>query len=275
MVNTLKISIVTISYNQAAFLPACLESVLEQDYKDIEYIVVDAGSSDGSREIINKYSCKIDKIIFEPDKGPADGLNKGFSHATGDIFCYINADDILLPGAISCVVEKFIQSSDTDVLYGNGLQIDEKGHIVRKIYSTDWNLRFYAYGACNIVQQATFFRRKIFKQAGQFNVANKICWDGELLVDMALAGAKYTRTSKILGGFRVYNNSITGSGMHQSKLFIDTTQRITTKILGRSKRKYDKTLILLYRFFKCVKHPIVTFHNARWKIRRKFITNVS
>ncbi len=78
----MKVSVVTISYNQAEFLEQCIRSVIEQDYDDIEYIVVDPGSTDGSRDIIEKYHDYIDHIIFEPDCGPADGLNKGFAHAT-------------------------------------------------------------------------------------------------------------------------------------------------------------------------------------------------
>ena len=82
----MKFSIVTISYNQAQFLEQAIRSVIEQDYPDVEYIVVDPGSTDGSREIIERYRDRIDRIIFEPDKGPADGLNKGFAQATGDVF---------------------------------------------------------------------------------------------------------------------------------------------------------------------------------------------
>ena len=93
----MKISIVTVSFNQADYLEQAIRSVVEQDYSDIEYIVVDAGSTDGSREIIERD--RIATVVFEPDREPADGLNKGFARATGDIFGYINADDAYLPGA--------------------------------------------------------------------------------------------------------------------------------------------------------------------------------
>ena len=83
------ISIVTLSYNQAEFLERAIRSVVEQDYADIEYIVVDPGSTDGSREIIERYRDRISTVILDPDDGPADGLNKGFAAATGDIFAYI------------------------------------------------------------------------------------------------------------------------------------------------------------------------------------------
>ena len=103
----MKVSIVTISFNQAKYLERAIISVVEQNYSNIEYIVVDPGSTDGSREIIEKYRSKITIVILDPDKGPTDGLNKGFAAATGDIYAYINADDALLPGAVKSVVDFF------------------------------------------------------------------------------------------------------------------------------------------------------------------------
>ena len=101
---TPRVSIVTISFNQAAFLERAIRSVVEQNYPLVEYIVVDPGSTDGSRDIIEKYRSRISKIIYEKDSGPANGLNKGFEAASGEIFGYINADDAYLPGALSKAV---------------------------------------------------------------------------------------------------------------------------------------------------------------------------
>ena len=103
----MKVSIITISFNQDVYLEYCLRSVIEQDYANIEYIVIDAGSTDKSQEIIKSYSDQISTIVFESDNGPADGLNKGNSLATGDIIGYVNSDDILLPGAVSKIVKFF------------------------------------------------------------------------------------------------------------------------------------------------------------------------
>ena len=94
-----RVSIVTISYNQAQFLERTILSVLDQDYPEIEYIVVDPGSTDGSREIIERYGSRISKVILRPDRGAADGLNSGFAEASGQILGFLNSDDTLLPGA--------------------------------------------------------------------------------------------------------------------------------------------------------------------------------
>src|SRR6056297_1925233 len=104
----MKFSIVTISYNQVEFLSQCIDSVFSQDVEDLEYIIVDPGSTDGSRELIEAYSDRIVKV-FEKDKGPADGLNKGFDVATGDVYGFINSDDYLLPGALRSVSDYFTQ----------------------------------------------------------------------------------------------------------------------------------------------------------------------
>ena len=94
----MRISIVTLSYNQRTFLREAIDSVLQQDHPDLEYIVVDPGSTDGSREFIRSYGEQVAQVVFEPDQGAADGLNKGFSRATGEVFGFLNADDYLLPG---------------------------------------------------------------------------------------------------------------------------------------------------------------------------------
>jgi len=94
----MKFSIVTISYNQAQFLEKAILSVLNQEGVGLEYIVVDPGSTDGSREIIERYRDRFGHVVFEKDHGPADGLNKGFQYATGDVYGYLNSDDVLLPG---------------------------------------------------------------------------------------------------------------------------------------------------------------------------------
>lgn len=213
------ISIVTISYNQRPYIAECLRSVLEQEGPAVEYIVVDAGSTDGSREVIERYRPGLARFIAEPDGGPADGLNKGFAAASADIFGYLNADDRYVPGALSYVVDYFRRHPDVDVLCGAIRIIDAQGRAsARKRTSDRFDLADYAAGICTVGQQATFFRRGIFERAGRFNVANRIAWDGELLVDMALAGARYATVRKVLGDFRIYGDSITGSATYAARL---------------------------------------------------------
>ncbi len=225
-----RVSIVTISYNQAAFLEECLQSVLSQGADDVEYIVVDPGSSDGSRNILGDFRDRIDKLVLDPDQGPADGLNKGFSGATGDLFGYINADDRMAPGAVAHVRRFFDSNPDVDVLCGAIRIIDREGRVSLRGRTADsFDLARYAAGICTIGQQATFFRRHAYERAGGFNPANRITWDGELLVDMALAGARFASVRKVLGDFRIYPESITGSNKHR-ELARREHERIADKI---------------------------------------------
>jgi glycosyltransferase involved in cell wall biosynthesis len=224
------ISIVTLSFNQKKYLGECIYSVRTQKSDAVEYIVVDPGSTDGSRELIERNADYIDVAVLEPDEGPADGLNKGFARARGQIFGYINADDRLAPGALEFVADFFSRHPRIDVLCGAIGMIDGSGRpSVRSRTADLFDLTRYAAGICTVGQQGTFFRRKAFERAGGFNKLNRISWDGELLVDMALAGARFATARKILGDFRIYPESITGSQRH-AELFAAEQRRLAEKI---------------------------------------------
>lgn len=234
------ISVVTISFNQAAFLEECLRSVIDQRDGGVEYIVVDAGSSDDSREIIARHAEHIDHVIFEPDRGPADGLNKGFARARGSLLCYINADDRLAPHALRFARDHFSRHVECDVLCGAIRIIDALGKAqLRRRTADRFDLKRYAAGVCTVGQQATFFRRRTFEAAGRFNAANRICWDGELLVDMALVGARFQRVRRVLGDFRIYGESITGSGRFRQALDAEHA-RIAKKIGAHGVALWDE-----------------------------------
>ncbi len=236
----MRISIVTISFNQGAFLRECIGSVAMQKKPGDEYIVVDPGSSDESRAIIRESGGRdIDHSVLQPDRGPADGLNKGFALASGDVLGYVNADDRLVPGALQFVRSFFIRHSWVDVLCGAIRIIDERGTVsMRKRTADCFDLRRYAAGICTVGQQATFFRRRAFQAAGGFNAGNRICWDGELLVDLALAGARFATVRRTLGDFRIYGTSITGSGKFTAKLRAEHA-RIGEKIAARGVPLYS------------------------------------
>src|SRR5260370_19773287 len=233
-----KVSIVTISFNQVEFLERTIRSVVDQDYPDIEYIVVDPGSTDGSRDIIECYKSRIARVIYEPDRGPADGLNKGFACATGDIFALLNSDDVLLPGAVRSAVS-FLESNNVAVVSGHAIAIDAEDRKLRTAYSEPFSLKMFAYGACVLVQPSTFFRREVFERVQGFNVENKAIWDGELWVDMALSGARFALADEVWSGYRLHSQSITSS--HKLRqLREENNRRIVRKILRRGSRGADR-----------------------------------
>lgn len=264
----MKVSIVTISYNQGRFLEDCLRSVLEQDYPDIEYIVIDAGSSDESLAIIDRYADKITKVIKEPDQGPADGLNKGFACATGDIYGFVNADDVLLPGGVSAIVAKFKASPKTDVVYGNGLELDAEGVQIQRVWSTPWNVKAHAYRAGVTVQPATFFTAESFLQVGGFNIKNRTCWDAELFVDMALKGARFAPLNAFVAAYRMYPGTVSSEVRWGGRgaIFEAENRRIFEKIIGRTPASRDRWIRTAYFMLKQVRQPMVAFEKLRTKI---------
>lgn len=235
----IKISVVTISYNQAPFLEEAIKSVLGQGYDDLEYIVVDPGSTDGSRDLIEKYREEISSVVFEPDDGPADGLNKGFSKATGEVYGYLNADDILLPGALKKVNRFFDREKGVDVVSSHCYIIDREGRIIQRSFSHKFNLKQYVIGNCVLIQQSTFFRSELFKKVGGFNPRNLINWDGELAVDFALAGDSFRVVQDYWSCYRVYGESITSSSAYKEKLFKDY-KRLQTKTGLKVSSKFSK-----------------------------------
>ena len=255
-----RVSIVTISFNQAKFLERAIRSVLQQDYQDIEYIVVDPGSTDGSRDIIERYRSRISKVILDPDKGPADGLNKGFAAASGDIYGYINADDGYLAGAIGKAVAAF-QARSADVIYAHSYIVDDKGQVVRRSRSVPFDLRLYAYGGVVVMQQSTFFRRQAFENAGGFNVKNRTSWDGELLVDFARQGCKFAMVDDFWSLFAIYPGSITSSVKYNQQYQQDHARMFRT-ITGVEYDRANKARFYLARVEKWLRNPLVPIHRV-------------
>lgn len=231
------VSVVTISYNQAEFLERALTSVLNQKDVSIEYIVIDAGSSDESRDIIERFRPHLSQVILERDNGPADGLNRGLTKATGKYFYYLNSDDEVADGAFSEAVSIFEQDHDLDVIYGNGVIIDRHGRYVRPAYSSStMNADLYARGLSTIVQQATFFRTEALRKAGGFNELNSTCWDGEAALDIALAGGRFKKVWRWWGFFRIYEGSISGSGRFEQAYSADLN-RLREKVFPKPMTK--------------------------------------
>ena len=242
----MKISIVTLSFNQCAYLKEAMDSVLSQHFPDLEYIVVDPGSTDGSRELIQSYSDRISRIILEPDRGAADGLRKGFEVASGDVFGFLNADDLLFPDSLARVAEFFEAHPECQIAMGDGFTIDGSGTKIRHYRARNFTTSHYFYGGARWLQQSTFFRAEAYRRSPKFNVENRTCWDGELFVNLVNQGARigYIRTD--LGGFRIHDDSISGSG-RLSEQFQKDSRRIFCELTGHEWRTIDQLLCYLYR----------------------------
>ena len=240
----MKISIVTISFNQKKYLQQCIESILSQTDCDLEYIVVDPGSTDGSRELIESYGASIVKV-FEPDNGPADGLIKGFSRATGDIYGFINSDDYLLAGALGQVTNYFNTNGLSCFVTGLGYTEDDKGQLT-KIYPRRLTPANMLHRAAILFQQATFFPAALYKQVGGFNSQNATCWDYELFLQLLLAGAQHEVLGQDMAVFRLHPASISGSG-RLTNLYLQDLDKLFLEVYGRNRALRDRAFTTLLR----------------------------
>ncbi|EKD80071.1 MAG: glycosyl transferase family 2 [uncultured bacterium] len=208
-----KISVITPSYNQGKYIRATIESVLSQDYPNLEYFVIDGGSTDGTVEILKSYGNKI-RWVSEHDAGQADAINKGLAVAKGEILAYLNSDDIYLPGALKRVGEYYAQTK-ADWITGDCLVIDEQGNISKNNWLISGYKRFlmtlYSSITLRIAdsmlpQPSTFWSRQAYKKIGDFNIKYHYVMD----YDYWLRMAKYYHPHDLkvaLSGFRSQDNS--------------------------------------------------------------------
>jgi glycosyltransferase involved in cell wall biosynthesis len=216
-----RISLVTPSFNQAQFLGKAIDSVLAQQYPDLEYCVQDAASTDGSGELLNRYKDQGVCVRIERDAGQADGLNRGFANTTGEVMGYLNSDDLLLPGALPLVGALFRDHSEIDVIYGNRIIIDEQGLEVGR-----WVLpghdQILLSSVDYIPQESMFWRRRIWDSVGaHFNVSMQFALDWELLLRFADAGAVFMHAPELFGIFRVH-----GAQKSQANFFTQGAKEI-------------------------------------------------
>jgi glycosyltransferase involved in cell wall biosynthesis len=179
------VSIVTPSYNQARFLEATLRSVLGQDYPNMEYLVVDGGSNDGSVDIIRRYTARLAWWVSEKDSGQSEAINKGFRRAHGEFVGWLNSDDIYLPGAVSAAIKVFQSHPEAGLVYGDAQAIDADGKAFNVMRARQYTLTDLM--AFNIIcQPAAFMRRSVLEDAGFLNPAYQLLMDNLLWMCMAL-----------------------------------------------------------------------------------------
>jgi glycosyltransferase involved in cell wall biosynthesis len=196
-----KITVVTPSYNQAPFLEQTIRSVLGQLYDNLEYIVIDGGSNDGSVEILQRYASQLTYWVSEKDRGQAEALNKGFSRATGDIFCWLNSDDFLLPGALAEVARAFREP--VDFIYGDCISFSDKGTrslVNRPPEHSRELLTIVDY----VVQPSSFWRRSLWEKTGRLSEELHYAFDWEWFLRADLLG-KFQKVGFIFSGYRFHD----------------------------------------------------------------------
>jgi glycosyltransferase involved in cell wall biosynthesis len=225
------------SLNQARFLSGAIQSLLDQRYPQLEIIVVDGGSQDGSRELIESFSPSLAWWCSEPDAGQSAALNKGFNRATRDIMAWLNADDRLAPGALARVALYFAGNPEIDAVYGHRVLIDEEDREIGRWILPPHSDRVLSW-ADFIPQETLFWRRGLWRRTGgEIDDSFKFAMDWDLILRFRGAGARFVRLPFFLGLFRVHSGQktvteIRGDGFSEM-------QALRTRCLGEAPRQYQ------------------------------------
>jgi glycosyltransferase involved in cell wall biosynthesis len=224
------ISITVPSFNQGHFIGATIESVISQNYPNLELIIVDGGSTDETVEVIKRYEHHIKWWVSEDDQGQANAINKGMSHATGDILAWLNSDDCLMPGALFRVAEQFMDSTKTDVVYGHRVLINEAGQDVGK-WIMPGHRKFILTYADFIPQETMFWRAGLWRRVGgKLDESFRFAMDWELIRRFLDADATFQLIPAFLGQFRMHemqktNANIESDGIQEMEIIRQRCRR--------------------------------------------------
>ncbi len=249
------ISIVIPSLNHGIFLEQAIGSVLSQGYPALELIVMDGGSTDTSRAVIARHAAALSYWLSAPDGGPAEALNRGFAHSTGDILGFLNADDFLLPGALHAIARAFVAAPETDVISGHGYFATADGTLGAPMHSDEWSLKRFRFGTCVLLQPSTFFRRRAFERAGGVPQTGRVCWDMELWAALARSGARFATIDVFLSAFRLHDQSLTVRADSAERRRRDA-RAVMAEVAGHRETPFERLASLLFRLLKFARHPV-------------------
>ena len=245
-------SIITLSYNQSFFLQQCLDSVASQSFTDYEHIVLDPGSTDGSRDILLNFSSQSLVLDFCPDSGPAHGLNNGLSKALGRYILIINSDDYLLEGALRSIYTYLKKHAFPMILFCGGYVEDRRLDTRSKFYPGSTCGTYHALGLTQYFQQGTIISSQLMNQEACFNTMNRTCWDGELVLHL-LSKPRITvsRCKEQVAVFVIHTNSISGSNSNHLQYQSDSSAAVRRYYGERvlSLRNFIFALPLVIRLF--------------------------
>ena len=242
----MKISIITVCYNSAKTIEKTFQSVQGQTYNNIEYIVIDGKSKDGTVDIMNDYKSIITKYISEPDKGLYDAMNRGIELATGDLVGILNSDDVFTDHTILEKVARFHTENDIEASVGNVLQINEAGKTIRKYSAKNWNPEKLKIGFMP-AHPAIFFNRNLFEKYGKYHLDFTIAADYELIIRLFLKHkiswefSNITTTSMLVGGL-----SSSGTGSYR------LISKEIKKALTRNNMNFSYVKVQLRGFWKLI-----------------------
>jgi len=234
-----RISVVTPSYNQAKFVEKTIKSVLNQNYPNLEYIIIDGGSTDGSVDIIREYSDQLHYWVSEKDEGQTQAINKGFRQSTGEIVAWLNSDDEYCEGALDIVGRTFMANRDVDVVFGNKLSVYEDGSLMRDDRHTRFVFPALVFFAMTVSQPACFWRRSVFERFGFLDESFRFCMDYEFFCRIG-PHLRWKHINRYLAKYRLH-------GDQKSSLILEVRdeeeKRIRAKYLGDACKGFPVWLV--------------------------------
>lgn len=213
-INQPLITIVTPSYNQGQFIEETITSVLNQSYQNIQYIIVDGGSTDSTMEVVEKYRDRINIVIHEKDDGQTDAITKGFKLAKGELVGWLNSDDILYSNAVEKIVKLYKENPDGAIYYGSKLDfIDEGGKVFKTNNNVIPNRDFLLNNNYSVIQQGSFYSLKYVKECNYLNKSLNFCMDLDLWLRLLQYGPIYKYNYEPIAAFRIWSDTKTSTSM--------------------------------------------------------------
>ena len=251
-----RITVVTPSYNQGQFLEETILSVVGQQYPNLEFIIIDGGSTDNSVELIKKYEKHLTWWVSEKDNGQGAAINKGFARATGDIMAWLNSDDMYLPGTLLHIASK-LNSIRPELVFGNCIHIRDKSPLVTGSDVRDRHTTMNLVLADYIIQPSTFWTKDLWLKTGALDESLVFGFDWEWFIRAKKAGGFFTPEVRYLSLYRIHGEHKTGVGGERR------LQELATVYGRHAGEKYEKL------FLRCCSHrsKIIACKNWIWRSR--------
>ena len=260
-----KITIVTPVFNQVRYLEETIQSILSQGYPNLEYIIIDGGSTDGTVDIIKKYESNIAYWVSEPDSGMYDALQKGFDHSTGEIMGWINADDLFFPNAFFAIAKVFLEHPNVNWITSHHAAINEDGWFVHTRPSTtyckyDFYLPTKPWHRDEIGQESTLWRRSLWVQAGsKMNTSMKLAGDYELWLRFFQYDSLYVVHS-LFGIFRVRKGQLSSD----IERYWEEADKVTQEFpLSKEEQKIINTYMRRLKVMDFINHKLKIFNGRK------------
>ncbi|MDB2636867.1 glycosyltransferase [Alphaproteobacteria bacterium] len=258
-----KISIVMPSFNQAKFIEKSILSVLNQDYPNYQLIIIDGGSTDQTIDIIKKYNDKIFYWISEEDNGQSDALNKGFDRCNGDIYGWLNSDDIYLPNAFYNAANALGMNPQKKIVFGDWVSLDKEDNVFDLNHAFNFNLNHFKYEGFHLNAQSMFWDKEVHNRFSGFDINLYNTMDYQMILEFGINESEnsFMRIPFALGGFRRYEGQKT-AGM-------DSNVIKEHKLISEKYSYTDK-----YKFIGKIKRLIYRIRRSYWYTKRGGLSNL-